>query len=298
MTTSLVRLRRAAAIAALVAGASPAFAGSYLVFQDDQSGFTAALTRDATSTVTDTGGAFAPDPSAATGVASVTRTGTILGQTFTFSVEDVNFSNTPTGTLAVGQDVASTSTLAVETPVANGGATGTGTFGYDSTGATDSSATRNALSVNFTTTPGGAGIGHFALELVDFEAGATPGELRLYDGGSLVFSTAFTFPGPGLGNGETHFLGVVAVGSASFFDQVVLVVGDETSSPNTENWAADRFQFGVAHNPEPGSVAMFGAGLAVLAVVLRRRRAADARAPARDKAATAGEPAPPDAAVP
>jgi hypothetical protein len=256
----------------------PARADAYLVFQDDEDAFLAALTMRGDSTVVDSGGAFAPDPAAAAGVASVTRTGTIGTDAFSFTVQDVNASAAPTGRLGVGQDVASTSTLAVERPVANGGATGTGSFGYDSQGSPDGSTTRNAMLVDFTTTPGGAGIGHFALELVDFEAGATPGELRLYDGGTLVFASPFAFAGPRYGDAENHFLGVVAVGAAASFDQVMLVIGDETTSPNSENWAADRMRFGLAHNPEPGTWALFGLGVLGLGFAVHRRRAAAAAA--------------------
>lgn len=277
----------ALALAALsLAAAEPATAGSYLVFVDDEAGFVSALGPDAVTSVTDSGGAFAPDASAAGGLGSVSRSGSAAGQPFAFTVYDFNFttSASPPGTLvpgAPGGDVGSVSTLDVETPVRQGGATGVGSFGYDSS--TGGVTSRNALLVDFTTTPGGLGVAHFALDLVDFEASAagTPGSLRLYDAGVLVFSHTFSYPGGGTGNDETHFLGVVALGAPSCFDQVVLVVGDDDpgGSGNGETWAADRLRFGTTINPEPGTWALFGIGAAALAAgVVRRRRARAAKA--------------------
>lgn len=284
-------IRLVLAVAVALGVAFPAHAGSWTVYQDDQSGFTAALTSSPSSTIVDSGGSFAADP--ASGLASsVTRTGTVAGGTYTFTVYDSNFSTAPSGTVSPGSaggDVASTSQLTVEQPAAQGSATGSGTFGYDSAGSSDSTASRNALLVDFTTTPGGLGLGHFALDLIDFEAslGGVSGLLRLYDGGTLVFSHGFAFAGTNAGNNEVHFLGVVAGDFASYFDQVVLVIGDDTAggTGNSESWAADRFQFGgasgaaappsiVAPTPEPGTWALFGAGAAALCgAVVRRRRA-------------------------
>jgi hypothetical protein len=276
-------LRHAAAAVLLAAAASTAGAGSWTVFEDDLSGFQSALVSRPSSTVVDSGGAFAPDPVAGL-VAAASRSGTVAGEAFSFTVYDVNFANAPTGTLTPGSpggDVASSSQLTVETPVAQGSATGAGTFGYDSVGSTDSTASRNALLVDFTTTPGDLGVGHFALDLVDFEAAAAgaPGLLRLYGGGVLLFSHSFTFPGTG--NNEVHFLGVVAADASSFFDQVVLVVGDDTAglTGNSESWAADRFRFGVAHNPEPATWALFGVGALALGAGAARRRRGTRRAP-------------------
>jgi hypothetical protein len=118
----------------------------------------------------------------------VTRSGTIGGQAFTWTAYDINFSNAPTGHVTpgvVGGDIASATPVDVETPVAQGTATGAGSWGLDS--GSGSTTSRNALLVDFTATPGGLGIGHFGLDLVDFEAGAafTRGTLRLYRAGSL-----------------------------------------------------------------------------------------------------------------
>lgn len=259
----------------VLASAAAARADSYLVFQDDRAGFQASLDVNPASTVIDTGGAFAANPVAAAGLASVTRTGTIAGQSFSWTAYDVNFSNTPTGTVApgtVGGDVASATPVDLETPAAQGTATGLGSWGLDS--GSGGTTTRNALLVNFTGTPGGLGIGHFGLDLIDFEAAAafTRGTLRLYRAGSLVFSRDFDW-GAQDGNNQTHFLGIVADG-AFWFDQVAVVVGDDSAGGgNAETWAADRFTFGQAvHNPEPGTVALFALGAAGLAVAVRRRR--------------------------
>ena len=186
-------------------------AKSFLLFTGDRSGFDAALFHDAASTVVDSGGAFTADPTAATAQSSVTRTGTVAGEDFSYTAYDFDFSNAPTGTLspgAAGGDVADTDNVNVERPATQGTAAGSGTWGLD--GATGSTSTRNALLVDFTTTPGGLGIGHFGLDLIDFEASAafTRGEIRLYDGGILVFSSLFDWA-PSDGNNRVHFLGVV-----------------------------------------------------------------------------------------
>jgi hypothetical protein len=259
----------------LLLAAVAAAADDYLVFRDDRAGFQASLDVNPLSTIIDTGGAFATDPVAATGLASVTRSGSINGQAFTWIAYDVNFSNSPTGTVtpgSAGGDVTSTSTVDVETPVSQGSATGSGSWGLDS--GTGGLTTRNALLVDFTTTPGGLGIGHFGLDLVDFEASAafTRGTLRLYRAGSLVFSRDFDWDSQD-GNNQVHFLGVVAQ-SGWWFDQVAVVVGDDSAGGgNGETWAADRVTFGLAvHNPEPAALALFAMGVVGLGVAVRRRR--------------------------
>jgi hypothetical protein len=260
--------------------ASAASADSFLVFTDDRSGFEGSLDVDPLSTVIDTGGAFAANPTSGAGLASVTRSGSIAGQSFTWVGYDINFSNTPTGSItpgSAGGDIASTTPVDVETPVAQGSAGGSGSWGLD--GGSGSTTSRNALLVDFTSTPGGLGIGHFGLDLIDFEASAafTRATLRLYRGGSLVFTQDFDWASAD-GNNQVHFLGVVAT-TASWFDQIVVVLGDDSSGGgNAETWAADRFTFGQAsHVPEPGTWALLGVGVALLAAwVVRRKRTAAA----------------------
>lgn len=255
--------------ATLLAAAAPtARAGPYLVFQDDRAAFQDALTSGASSTVVDSGGAFAADP--ATGsAAAVTRTGTIAGATFSYTAYDLQLSTSPTGTLTpgtVGGDVGALSSLTIESPATQSGGVGSGSWGIDS-GAVSTSR-RSGLLVDFTTVPAG-GVGHFGVDLIDFEADVgSEGELRLYAAGLLVYSTTFALTPDG-GDDTSHFLGVVAnpADGGTGFDQAVVLVGT-----TTDRWAADRITFGVARNPEPGTWALFGLGLAGLTVYLRRRR--------------------------
>jgi hypothetical protein len=296
--TSLSAVPRAViATLALVLAAASARADGYLVFQDDRAAFSASLGVDPLSTVIDTGGAFAPDPTAGANLASVTRSGTIAGGSYTWVGYDINFSNAPTGTLTpgvAGGDIASATPLNVETPAAQGAVAGTGTWGLDS--GPGSTTSRNALLVHFAETPLGLGIGHFGLDLLDFEASSafTSGTLNLYRDGVLVFSRGFDW-GAGDGNDESHFLGVVAVG-AGWFDQVAIVVGDDTAGGgNAETWAADRFTFGQAiHAPEPGTWALTGLGVGALGLwgAIRRRGAATKTAPAARCGAAMVDPAP------
>ncbi len=276
----MIRSNVVVAFVALCVFAPTARADGFLVFQDDRSGFQASLDVNPLSTVIDSGGAFAPTPAAAVNLASVTRSGTIAGQTFTWVGYDINFSNAPTGHItpgAAGGDIASTTPVDVETPASQGSATGSGTWGLD--GGSGSSTSRNALLVNFTTTPGGLGIGHFGVDLVDFEAAAafTRGTLRLYRGGSLVFSRDFDW-GAQDGNNQVHFLGVVSDGGG-MFDAAAFVVGDDgPGGGDSQTWAADRFTFGAAssissvQNPEPGTIALFSLGAAGIGLVVRVHR--------------------------
>ena len=50
-------------------------------------------------------------------------------------------------------------------------------------------------------------------------------------------------------------------------DQAVFLVGGKN-----DRWAADRFTFGVAANPEPGTLALVGLGALGLGWIVRRRR--------------------------
>lgn len=256
--------------AVLGTAASPARADAYLVFNGDRSAFESALSSRPESTVVDTGGAFAPDPTLGT-FDAVTRSGTVAGQAFSYTAYDLQFSTSPTGTIApgtVGGDVGALSTLTVESPAGQSGGVGSGSWGVDS-GAVSTSR-RSGLLVDFTTAPG-AGIGHFGVDLIDFEAGVgSEGELRLYAAGLLVYSTTFALAPDG-GNDASVFLGVVAnpAEGGTSFDQAVVLVGTAT-----DRWAADRITFGVARNPEPGTWALFGLGLLGLGAYLRRRRRA------------------------
>lgn len=259
----------------------PAEAEGFLVFHDDRQAFEDSLVRNPGSTVVDSHGAFAPDPATGSGRAVVTRTGAIGGQSFAYDAYDVDFAGAPPGFLVPGQtggDIADLDNVDVESPAAQGGATGSGSWGLD--GASGSSATRNALLLDFTATPGGLGIGHFGADLVDWEATAafTRAELRLYAAGALVFSHFFDWQADD-GNGAVHFLGVVAIGdgAGSFFDQVALVLGDDgPGGGNSERWAADRFTFGRAvATPEPSTLSLAALGILALGLgVWRRRRRA------------------------
>jgi len=255
-------------LALLVAAAPTARGGSYVVFQDDRAGFDAALSQRADSTVIDTGGAFAADPALGT-AASVTRSGTIGGAAFSYTAYDLQFAASPTGTITpgvIGGDTGALSSLRIESPASQSGGVGSASWGIDSNAV--STSRRSGLLVDFTTSPAD-GIGHFGVDLIDFEAGgANAGELRLYAAGLLVFSTEFTLTPDG-GNDSSHFLGVVADPSAGglSFDQAVVLVGGKN-----DRWAADNMTFGVARNPEPGTWALFALGLSVLTLHLVRRR--------------------------
>ena len=220
-----------------------------LTFVDDRAGFNGSLIGNVGSTIIDDMGAFAMDP--ATGsFASVSRSGLINGVAFGYTIYDIDFSNTPTGTLTpgvVGGDIFDLDNISVEAPAAQGGAVGSGSWGVDSV--TGNNSTRNALLFDFTTTPGGLGIGHFGAEFHDLEndPAFTSAEYRVYRGGVLIDSGIIDF-GPGNnGNNESHFFGYAAGSEAGFFDQIAIVVGDDAPGGGlADRLAADRFTFGTA----------------------------------------------------
>ncbi len=244
----------------------PARASSYVVFRDDRTGFETYLAATTGPTVVDSGGAFAPDPVLGS-VPSLTRSGSVGGVPVSYTAYDLQFSNTPTGTIVpgvVGDDVGALSDVGVESPAAQSGGVGSGTWGFDS-GAI-STTRRSGLLADFAT-PGG--LGRFGVDLIDFEAAlGNEGELRLYAAGQLVFATSFDLPPDG-GDASTHFLGVVANPSAGGvpFDQAVVLVG----GPG-DRWAADSVTFALARTPEPGTWALFGLGLLGFGFARRRRQ--------------------------
>ena len=85
---------------------------------------------------------------------------------------------------------------------------------------------------------------------MDLESSAigTYAEWRIYKAGVLVDSGIFDFS-PGDGNGDRNFFGYSVFDSADFFDQVLIVVGDDNAggSGNREQFAADCFIFGQAY---------------------------------------------------
>lgn len=271
-----LRLMTMVCLAALhLSATSPAMAGEYEVFVERRADYSRALRMEPTSVILDLDGYFAADPVAASGLDEVLRTGVFEGQTWTYAIRDVNFSNTPDGTVTpgggAGGDVDSTSTISVERPAAQGGATGRGSWGVDNAGGSPS--TRNALFFDFLATPGDAGVGHLGVHLLDFESDAafTTALLRLYDDGVLVHSEAFDLGG---GDGESSFVGVVASDPSARFDQALFVIGDDSAGGGlSEGFAADRFVFGRAvANPEPGTWALMALGVVGLAWRVRRRR--------------------------
>ena len=253
--------------------------------EDVRTEFTNSLNTNSSSTVIDDGmnpnfGA-APTP-INTNLASVTRNGTIGGEAFNYTIYDIDFSDNPTGTITpgiVGNDIDDTDSLQVETPASQEDATGDYTWGVD--GRTGNFTSGAAL-FDFTS----RSIGHFGVDLHDFEAGegispsnTTSGaeaEIRIYQAGNLVFNYPLTFPGPagggstdqpggsandslipGYGNRQSMFVGITANNPSEFFDQVVFVLGDDdvdtvgvasnTNDGSTEQWAADGFTFGAAY---------------------------------------------------
>ena len=242
--------------------------------------FENSLNTNSSSTVIDDGTNFGAAP--ATGsVASVPRSGNIGGNSFTYTIYDIDFSDSPNGSLtpgSVGGDIDDLDNVTVEIPASQDTADGIYGWGVDGS---SGSGTSNAALFDFT----GNSIGHFGVDLHDFEAGAgiddpnsgASAEIRLYQSGSLVHSYVLQFPGPdgggstdnpnnttdndsqiaGYGNRQSMFVGITADNPSEFFDQVAFVLGDDDvdtvgvpSSVNdgsTERWAADGFTFGEAY---------------------------------------------------
>jgi len=219
------------------------------VYIDDRAGFDAALTGNPGETIIDDNNAFAPDPSASGNIAVVNRSGTINGNNYVYDIYDVDFSNTPNGTITpgvVGGDIYDLDTLRIETPVSQGTATGSGSWGVDSRWG--NTRTRNALLFDFTTTPGTQGIGHFGVELHDTESYASGqlAEYHVYRNGIMITWGTIDW-GPGNdGNNESHFFGYVAEETAGFFDHIAIVVGGNPNG-NYMSLAGDRFTFGAAY---------------------------------------------------
>lgn len=238
------------------------------------------------STVIDNGTLFGTAP-AIGNVASVNRSGTIGTKSFNYKIYDINFSDSPNGLItpgSAGNDIDQLDQITVEAPVSQDNADGIYGWGVD--GATGNG-TSNAALFDFT----GNSIGHFGLDLHDFEAGAgisagnstsgASGKIRLYKAGSLVYSYTLQFPGvqgggstdnpnnaldndslyQGYGNRQSMFVGITANNPSEFFDQAVFVLGDDdVSTPgiasdvndgSTERWAADGFAFGTAYRSVP-----------------------------------------------
>ena len=217
-------------------------------YLNNRADFEIALATSGLSMVIDSDGDFAPDPVDVIAVENLTRIGTLGGETFVYTVYDINFSDTPDGTITPGMaggDIDSLSNLDVELPASQGDADGVGSFGIDTSGGSPS--TRNALLFDFSTTPGG--IGHFGLDLLDVENSAefTLAEYRIYKDGALIDSGFIDYADGSDGNNETQFFGYAVTAQENFFDQIIIVVGDDSTGGGlTERLAADRFTFGEA----------------------------------------------------
>ena len=232
------------------------------------------------STVIDDGMNFGAAP--ATGsVASVDRTGTIGAESFSYTIYDIDFNTAPTGSITPGidnpiNDILELDNITVETPANQQTANGNYGWGVDS-GSGGKGNSPNAALFDF----GSQSIGHFGIDLHDFEAGAgidstisgASGEIRLYQSGSLVHSYSLQFPGvdgggstdnpnnsqdkdsayKGYGNRQSMFVGIVANNPDEFFNQVAFVVGDDDVGDDgySEQWAADGFTFGSAYREVP-----------------------------------------------
>ena len=247
--------------------------------QTARTNFIGDLNTNTSSTVIDDGKNFgaAPDVSVTPGVASVNRTGNIGTESLSYTIYDVDFNTNPLGFITPGSDdpvndILELDNLYVEAP-ATQDVTGNYIWGVDSR--TGKNTTPNAALFDFSNP-----VGHFGIDLHDFEAGegidspnsGASGEIRLYQSGSLVHSHTLQFPGvegggstdkpggtandsmlKGYGNRQSMFVGITADNSGEFFNQVAFVVGDDDVGDDgySERWAADGFTFGSAYREVP-----------------------------------------------
>lgn len=264
--------------------------------------FNNSLGANSLSTVIDNGTDFGAAPEKEKSLSEVTRSGTIGEKSFSYTIYDIDFSDSPNGLITpgnVGGDIDDLDNLNVETPAIQDTATGEYDWGVD--GSTGNS-TSNAALFDFA----GNSIGHFGVDLHDFEAGTgisasnstsgASGEIRVYQSGNLVFSYTLQLPEPdgggstdnpnnstandssiaGYGNRQSIFVGVTANNPSEFFDQIVFVLGDDDvgtvgvpSSVNdgsTEQWAADGFTFGEAYDDSAAVPFKFSPTLGFLVV--------------------------------
>lgn len=242
----------------------------------DRTTFNASLLVNSFSTVIDDSNAFAPDPSTATGLSTLSRNGVGVWTGLNYTVTDGSFqsglginSNAPLSSIAA--DFGGTSDFAVESPVAQGSATGIGSWGIDGDSG-DSNTKRDAVLFTFN-----QDIFHFGADWHDMESALDPARQRaeyfLYDASGNFISGGIIDWVTNDGNDVSNFFGIVANNASSGFRSLLFVVGDDDlfgdGTGNQERWAVDRMTFGSAYIPTPGSVALLG--LAGLAVIKRRR---------------------------
>ena len=272
-------------VTAAILNTSPPASAFSIVFgevdaaQTVRTDFTNAFDTNTSSTVIDDGTSF--DAAPATGsVPSVTRTGTIGVESFSYTIYDVDFNTSPTGSITPGSDnpindILELDNIVVETPAKQQTAKGNYDWGVDS-GTGGKRTSPNAALFDFSNP-----VGHFGIDLHDFEAGeginssdsGASGEIRLYQSGGLVHSYTLQFPGvegggstdnpnnteskdstySGYGNNQSMFVGITADNPNEFFNQVAFVVGDDDVGDDgyTEQWAADGFTFGSAYREVP-----------------------------------------------
>ena len=271
--------------ATILSTSSPALAFSTVFGEVDsnqtvRTNFINDLNTNTSSTVIDDGINFGAAPATGT-VASVSRNGNIGTESFSYTIYDVDFNTSPPGFITPGidnpvNDILELDNIVVETPAGQQNATGSYDWGVDSGTGGGKRNSPNAALFDFT----GNSIGHFGIDLHDFEAGkgvnsansGASGEIRLYQSESLVHSYTLEFPGvegggstdrpggdpndsleEGYGNNQSMFVGISADNPNEFFDQVAFVVGDDDVGDDgyTEQWAADGFTFGYAYREVP-----------------------------------------------